>query len=421
MSVNKKNSDGSYNQYASKPYVTKDNIGLSKVENKSSEDIRGEITSKNVTDALGYTPVNPNPQFIYDTEAKMTKVVPDGVNKGIVSMIGGKTQKKNLIKLNTITTATSHGVTYTPTFNPDGSLAYITINGTATANSTYMIGSVTPSENGKTISVGTTVDEARLVVELNEIPWTNYGLAYGTYESTVQNIPTGKVCNVYLNVQKDKIVNNVKCYPMIRPTTESSDYQPPFTLWSAPVEKVVLTGANLCTDNWVKGYYNRTTGEPVSYNLQIRNDDFIKVEPNTKYFIKRISGLVILYYTSNKSYISSPEPIFADTAIVTPSNCGYLRCYLAEGYGTVYHNDVMIIKSEAIKEFVPYTKTTLSLERIVENLPDYGASVNDEIYNCIDFERGVYVHRVTEVDLGTLYWKKILQTDLYGVILLLYQ
>lgn len=58
MSINKKNSDGSYSQFAGMPYVTKDNIGLSKVENKSSEDIRGEITSKNIKDALGYTPAN---------------------------------------------------------------------------------------------------------------------------------------------------------------------------------------------------------------------------------------------------------------------------------------------------------------------------------------------------------------------------
>lgn len=38
--------------------VTKTQVGLSKVENKSSEDIRGEITSDNVTDALGYTPLD---------------------------------------------------------------------------------------------------------------------------------------------------------------------------------------------------------------------------------------------------------------------------------------------------------------------------------------------------------------------------
>lgn len=39
--------------------VTAANIGLGSVENKSSATIRGEISSSNVTTALGYTPVNP--------------------------------------------------------------------------------------------------------------------------------------------------------------------------------------------------------------------------------------------------------------------------------------------------------------------------------------------------------------------------
>lgn len=36
--------------------VTKAQIGLGNVDNKSSATIRGELTKKNVTDALGYTP-----------------------------------------------------------------------------------------------------------------------------------------------------------------------------------------------------------------------------------------------------------------------------------------------------------------------------------------------------------------------------
>lgn len=40
--------------------ITKSSIGLGNVENKSSATIRGELTSSNVTTALGYTPVNSN-------------------------------------------------------------------------------------------------------------------------------------------------------------------------------------------------------------------------------------------------------------------------------------------------------------------------------------------------------------------------
>ena len=40
--------------------ITKANIGLENVENKSSSTIRGELTSSNITTALGYTPLNSN-------------------------------------------------------------------------------------------------------------------------------------------------------------------------------------------------------------------------------------------------------------------------------------------------------------------------------------------------------------------------
>lgn len=39
-----------------KTLITKEQIGLTNVEDKSSEDIRNELTYKNVVTALGYTP-----------------------------------------------------------------------------------------------------------------------------------------------------------------------------------------------------------------------------------------------------------------------------------------------------------------------------------------------------------------------------
>ena len=59
----KGNSEASYR--TGNVNLTKDNIGLGNVENKSSETIRGELTKKNVTDALGYTP--PETDTSYET------------------------------------------------------------------------------------------------------------------------------------------------------------------------------------------------------------------------------------------------------------------------------------------------------------------------------------------------------------------
>ena len=44
--------------------VTAEHIGLSNVENKSSETIRSEITKENITNALGYTPVFIRPNLL---------------------------------------------------------------------------------------------------------------------------------------------------------------------------------------------------------------------------------------------------------------------------------------------------------------------------------------------------------------------
>jgi len=50
--------------------ITKGNIGLGNVEDKSSADIRGELTKKNVTDALGYTPPETDTTYSGMTEAE---------------------------------------------------------------------------------------------------------------------------------------------------------------------------------------------------------------------------------------------------------------------------------------------------------------------------------------------------------------
>lgn len=47
--------------------TTKSDVGLGNVENKSSATIRGEITSGNVTDALGYTPLDEDDAYVHPT------------------------------------------------------------------------------------------------------------------------------------------------------------------------------------------------------------------------------------------------------------------------------------------------------------------------------------------------------------------
>lgn len=54
--------------------VTKSQIGLGNVENKSSETIRSEITKENVTEALGYTPPEQNTVYTHPSYTARTGV-----------------------------------------------------------------------------------------------------------------------------------------------------------------------------------------------------------------------------------------------------------------------------------------------------------------------------------------------------------
>lgn len=64
-----------------KLYVTPSAIGLGNVENKSSATIRGELTKKNVVDALGYTPGTSNQNYTHPTTPGY-KHIPSGGSSG---------------------------------------------------------------------------------------------------------------------------------------------------------------------------------------------------------------------------------------------------------------------------------------------------------------------------------------------------
>lgn len=68
--------------------VTKSDIGLENVENKSSATIRGEITSSNVTNALGYTPYDAtNPNGYTSNAGTITGITMNGVSKGTSGVV----------------------------------------------------------------------------------------------------------------------------------------------------------------------------------------------------------------------------------------------------------------------------------------------------------------------------------------------
>lgn len=65
--------------------ITKANIGLENVENKSSATIRGELTSQNVIDALGYTPSSSAPGITYEAMTESEAVTGTATTAKVVS------------------------------------------------------------------------------------------------------------------------------------------------------------------------------------------------------------------------------------------------------------------------------------------------------------------------------------------------
>ena len=81
------------------------------------------------------------------------------------------------------------------------------------------------------------------------------------------------------------------------------------------------------------------------------------------------------------------------------------------GGKTVKDEENQVLKNAVVESVVSTSadgkvKTTLLIPEAIKNLPDYGCSVSDTIYNWVDFENGVYHHVVGSVDLGSLTFYK---------------
>jgi len=117
--------------------VTKSQIGLGNVENKSSETIRSEITKDNVTDALGYTPPTENTTYtvvsditdglmLSEDKIKLD-TIDEGANKTIVDSLLSDTSE-NPVQNKVINSALNEKVPTTRTINNKSLESNITLD-----------------------------------------------------------------------------------------------------------------------------------------------------------------------------------------------------------------------------------------------------------------------------------------------------
>ena len=165
-------------------------VGLGNVENKSSTTIRGELTSGNVTTALGFTPYNStNPSGYTSNTGTVTSVGGTGTVSGL-TLTGSVTGSGNLtlggtLSLTSANVTTALGFTPYNSTNPSGYTSntgtVTSVGGTGGYGGLTLSGSVTTS--GNLTLGGTPTGTWPISVSGNAATATN--VAYGGLTGTV--------------------------------------------------------------------------------------------------------------------------------------------------------------------------------------------------------------------------------------------
>ena len=121
---------------------------------------------------------------------------------------------------------------------------------------------------------------------------------------------------------------------------------------------VTRSGVNVWDEETELGIYNMTTGQPEASNYSIRGKNRISVIPNTAYYANS-TYIRRLYYDENDQFISANSRLGADT---TPSNCHFMRIYLADTYGTTYNHDISINYPSTDHDYHPGTVASVEVQ-----------------------------------------------------------
>lgn len=300
--------------------------------------------------------------------------IEDASDKRMVNFeIEGKSEQatrsgKNLCPSLNIT-KTINGLTFTK--NNDGS---ITINGTATANTSYPISATVLSKTIQltanqpyVVSKKNTNNNALLQVNYTQdntdkyITITNVARAFTPTEDTQ--------ALVYIRILSGETINNETIYPQLEEGTVETDYEPYGVMPSPdfPSEIESVGYENLWDEQWELGLYSISDGSKADSTTNIRSKNYIPCFPNKNYYLKANVGNRVCFYDINKNFISI-EFDKQNTVFKTPSNCYYMTFNLGSAYGTTYKNDVAIFKGNKERNYIPYGKYGIEVKNTGKNL-----------------------------------------------------
>lgn len=303
----------------------------------------------------------------------------------LLSMSGNSVQKtttgKNFLSYGGVGTTTVNGITFTPVRNANGSLAYINVNGTATAPADFPIGSFS-------IKSGTYI--------LNGCPsggsqggyrMTNSTGEYYSYgDETTMNIDTEKTLSFYIQVFSGKTVSNLKFYPMIRKASVTDATYEPYVGGVAvpnPDYPQSINNVGDCVE-MMQGAYKYTDGTFGNSSTQICNRHPIPCKEGDKLVITAEKGNipVIIYYKDGAylSYGSGSTNVITKTV---PSGATHFNFYVSNNNGvtpetvgkisvTVNGKFVVQIKTQG-KNLLKNTLTSRTLNGITYTVNEDGS------------------------------------------------
>lgn len=359
-----------------------------------------------------------------DSETHVVTVPDDVAGFAAISKISGKTVKKNFATpITGLEEKTVSGIKFTPVFDSNGALLYVNALGitsdkktTSATGAAYTVSKITSSVQGYIISAGLngkSISGTKCVVELAESPWSSICVSEGSGDRAISTtMISGKTYNFYIQVLPDTVVDNIKFYPMIRPSDTDATYQPSNTLWNAPVKSVVSCGRNIFDKKVIttNGSFNISDGTIVTDTVnKTRLCGYVLIPTG-------ISTIVMtgdtswsgayghVFFDADKKFISTIGVATSDTKKVNvPSNARYIGISIF-GQAPYDSRDTLQIEvGSTATSYTPYNKTTVSIPQEILDLPDYGCSAG-KVYNWVDFENMVYHHNVGSEDLGNKSW-----------------
>lgn len=303
----------------------------------------------------------------------------DSTNAELVNFeMEGKTTQatrsgKNILpSLNT--TRTINGITFTK--NNDNS---ITINGTSTAATSYNI-NFNPNyyinlENGKTytISTGITLPQGISVTTRQVNPNVNlFSIGYNSKEVhyTATNNYTAFT---FIYILSGYTFNNLTLYLQIEENNQATFYEQYGMSPSPdyPSELVSVGYQNLFDkDSVTLNTTLNASGQPASNTGNVLSD-FIKVTPNTSYYLSSVRGGTYVrscgLYDINKNFIQISGITGGENVsgnITTTNNTYYIRVVS----GTNYYDNCQVVRGTQAHSYIPYGKYGIEVKTQGKNL-----------------------------------------------------